>query len=827
MTGNLPAWCLRMRPAALSLLLAAACIGTTSSARAQEPEQAQAEQAEPAQPGAIRSPVQTIIQRATGNRSGAAAQPEDREPQAAAENAEAETEDAPSGAESGNAPAEPPPDATGGGGNRANEGDQPPAAPEAAAIETAREIVEADDTMGERMLKSLSGMIVGMFEGIRSDIASAGRTIRSLSGLREIEIDELKRVLSGILVLIGTCAVWAITGRALIRPFLHRLGESARNYGPVRTLAVGIIGAALDLFVLLMAVPAAILVTNLAGIEIDADQDIQTAVLAAYMVSAWLIVVVRMFLSPASRYMRVFNITGASARSITRTLSAIILLITFGEVAVYRILLELTNVGAASAGATLINVAALTYFAIFFVANRKRIVDYYEARAAKDEDLLVNTISAAVAPYLHYVVLIYLAFVIHQTMTTGGAGLSVLIATAKLTADTAVASLIISALTSFEERGLKLPARLAAKFPLMEERINAFAPHFYKFLKVIVAFLWLGVALQIVGVAALWDWAESEYGINILQTITSFLFIVVSGFIVWLLITAWIDYRLSPRHGREPTPREQTLFALLRNASLVAILIIGLIYALAEIGVSVAPLLASAGVVGLAIGFGSQKLVQDIITGVFIQFENAINVGDVIEAGGKTGTVEKLTIRSVSLRDLQGVYHVIPFSSVDLVSNHMKGFSFHVADVRIAYREDIDAAKAVMLDAYEEMLEDPIWSTKLLGGIEWFGVETITELAVILRARLKTRPGEQWAVGRAYLELVKKRFDESGIEIPFQHRTIWFGTERDGEAPPARLEISRPGGRASRAPAASPPAETGPTRQTIAQNAPTDADEDI
>ncbi len=287
-------------------------------------------------------------------------------------------------------------------------------------------------------------------------------------------------------------------------------------------------------------------------------------------------------------------------------------------------------------------------------------------------------------------------------------------------------------------------------------------------------------------------------------------------------MSSWIDYRLAPHHGHVPTPREQTLLGLARNAGLVAILVLGLTYGLSAIGLSVAPLLASAGVVGLAIGFGSQKLVQDIINGLFIQFENAINVGDVVEAGGKIGSVEKLTIRSVSLRDLEGVFHVVPFSSVDAVSNHMKGFSYHVADIGIAYREDIDAAKAEMLAAYDEMAADMEWATKLVGGVEWFGVQSLNPSSVLLRARLKTRPGEQWAVGRAYTELVKKRLDAAGIQIPYPHMTLWFGADRDGKAPPAQLEIARAGvaGRRGRRAAPEPAVPVPQVRQA---DAPTDA----
>jgi small-conductance mechanosensitive channel len=316
--------------------------------------------------------------------------------------------------------------------------------------------------------------------------------------------------------------------------------------------------------------------------------------------------------------------------------------------------------------------------------------------------------------------------------------------------------------------------------------------------------LWIGFVLQALGVLRLGDWLERRFGLDIVGAAASLLAIVLVGFGAWLAISTWIEYRLTPHGGRVPTAREHTLLSLLRNAAAIVILLVGLYYALLGVGISLAPLLASAGVIALAISWGSQKLVQDIITGLFIQLENAINVGDVVEAGGKIGVVEKLTIRSVSLRDVEGVYHLIPFSSVDAVSNHMKGFSYHVADISVAYGADIDAAKAAMLAAYDELAENPDWSWRLLGEIEWFGVQALADSAVILRARLKTRPGEQWAIGRAYAEAAKKRLDAAGIEIPFPQRKLWLETATDADRLPGRLE---------------------PTRQTRAAGAPTDAGE--
>lgn len=217
-----------------------------------------------------------------------------------------------------------------------------------------------------------------------------------------------------------------------------------------------------------------------------------------------------------------------------------------------------------------------------------------------------------------------------------------------------------------------------------------------------------------------------------------------------------------------------------------------LMLVLAEIGINIGPLIAGAGVLGLAIGFGAQKRVQDIITGVFIQLENAINTGEVVTAGGITGTAERLTIRSLGIRDLSGTYHVIRFSSVDTVSNYMRGFAYHVGEYGVAYREDTDKVIVRLREAFAELIADPDQKAQILEDLEVHGVTALADSSVNIRVRIKTMPGSQWAVGRAYNRLVKYHLDAGGIEIPFPHLTMYFGEDKDGNAPPAPLLVQRP-----------------------------------
>lgn len=282
------------------------------------------------------------------------------------------------------------------------------------------------------------------------------------------------------------------------------------------------------------------------------------------------------------------------------------------------------------------------------------------------------------------------------------------------------------------------------------------------------------------------DWAASATGMRILSALISAALIVVGGFVIYVTVSSWIECRLNPEVGRIPSSRERTLLSLLRNAFTIVLAVMVGMLALRESGVNIAPLLAGAGVIGVAVGFGAQKLVQDVITGIFNQLENAINEGDVVPAGGVSGVVERLTSRFVAMRDLRGVYHIVPFSAVDKVSNMMRHFAYHVADIGVAYRERIPEVKEAVHTAFERLAAGPEGAS-VIGLLDMWGVNELGDSAVVVRARIKTLPGKQWAVGRAYNESVKEVFDERGIEIPFPHITIWAGEDKDGSAPPLRL----------------------------------------
>ncbi|NJO67782.1 MAG: mechanosensitive ion channel [Rhodospirillales bacterium] len=196
--------------------------------------------------------------------------------------------------------------------------------------------------------------------------------------------------------------------------------------------------------------------------------------------------------------------------------------------------------------------------------------------------------------------------------------------------------------------------------------------------------------------------------------------------------------------GFAPSARARTLLPLARKVVLVLLVVMVVLITLSELGINIAPLLAGAGVIGLAIGFGAQKLVQDVITGFFILVEDAISIGDVVSVGGISGLVEDLSVRSIKLRDLSGNVHTVPFSSVDTVTNMTKTFSYYTTDVGVAYKEDTDQVSEVCKAVVDEMRDEPAFASDILEPLEVLGLDSFGDSAVNVKVRIKTRPIKQW-----------------------------------------------------------------------------------
>lgn len=221
--------------------------------------------------------------------------------------------------------------------------------------------------------------------------------------------------------------------------------------------------------------------------------------------------------------------------------------------------------------------------------------------------------------------------------------------------------------------------------------------------------------------------------------------------------------------------RVKTLTGMLRTICLTLLWVIGIVMSLDQIGLDITPILAGAGIVGLAVGFGAQNLVRDIINGFFMILENQIRVGDVGVVNGTGGLVEAISFRTITLRDLSGTVHIFPNGTVTTLANMTKDWSAYVMDIGVAYKEDTDRVVEIMREVGEDLRQDPQVGRKMLEPIEIMGVDAFGESEVLIKARIKTLPIEQWSVGREYRRRLKKAFDRENIEIPFPHRTLYMG----------------------------------------------------
>lgn len=267
-----------------------------------------------------------------------------------------------------------------------------------------------------------------------------------------------------------------------------------------------------------------------------------------------------------------------------------------------------------------------------------------------------------------------------------------------------------------------------------------------------------------------------------------------------ILLIAWVLLNLARRlirvfrdymGGRAEDPEDQrrieTLARVFRYIATVIISLVAGMLALSELGISIAPILGAAGVVGLAVGFGAQSLIKDYFTGFFLLLENQIRQGDVVEAGGKGGQVEEVTLRYLRLRDFEGSVHYVPNGLITTVTNKSRGFAQSLIEVGVAYRENVDEAFAAMREVGAEMRACAEFGDRILEDLEIVGVESWADSAVILRCRFKVKPLEQWNVRREFLRRLKTAFEAHGIEIPYPHLTLYAGVDKQGRAPAFRL----------------------------------------
>lgn len=270
--------------------------------------------------------------------------------------------------------------------------------------------------------------------------------------------------------------------------------------------------------------------------------------------------------------------------------------------------------------------------------------------------------------------------------------------------------------------------------------------------------------------------------------------------VLLILIIAWMALLVSRRLIRllrnymdarsetaEDKRRIETLARVFRYIDTVVITLVAGMLALSELGISIAPILGAAGVVGLAVGFGAQSLIKDYFNGFFLLLENQIRQGDAVEICGKIGDVEDITLRYVCLRDVEGNVHYVPNGQITTVTNKSRDYAYALIDVGVAYREDLEHVYGVIREVGAALRLDEAIGPKILADVQVQGVQDLADSAVMIRCRFKTVALEQWNVRRAFLGKLKQAFDHAGIEIPYPHLTIYAGQDKQGKAAPFHL----------------------------------------
>ncbi|HKJ78255.1 MAG TPA: mechanosensitive ion channel family protein [Prolixibacteraceae bacterium] len=227
----------------------------------------------------------------------------------------------------------------------------------------------------------------------------------------------------------------------------------------------------------------------------------------------------------------------------------------------------------------------------------------------------------------------------------------------------------------------------------------------------------------------------------------------------------------------EVEKRLNTLMGIVRTIIGIVVWTIFIMIFLKKINIDIAPILAGAGIIGLAVGFGAQELVRDFITGFFILLENQIRAGDVAIINGTGGLVEKIELRTTTLRDLSGTVHIFQNGKINTISNMTKEWSAMVFDIGVAYKEDISKVMKLMKEVADKMMEEEDYKKNILEPMEVFGLDSFGDSALVIKGRIKTKPIQQWSIGREYRKRLKEVFDQHKIEIPFPHQTIYWGEE--------------------------------------------------
>ena len=544
----------------------------------------------------------------------------------------------------------------------------------------------------------------------------------------------------------------------------------------LRRLPLALMRFVLDLLPVLGFAIAGHIVAATAVGGSDQTRLIVVSMVDAYVICSAIICLARMMLSPQRGGLRLVRMTDATARWSTNWIGWIAAVAVFGY-AIAQVGQLLGMSGAAHDG--LLKLVSLIYhgFLAVMVLQKGRAVKNW-IRAPSGATGVVARLRNAVAPVWHWIALFFLAasWIVWAVEIRNGLA-EVFHLFFALVLVTIVARLVLIVLLGSLDRALHIRPETAARYPGLEDRLRAYHPLLQGVARVLVCLAGALVLLEFWGVPT-FEWFAGDYlGQRLVAAFGTMALTLVLAAIVWEAVNAAIEAHLARLARSQQVARStrlRTLLPLLRTTLMVCIVVIAGLTILSEIGINIAPLLAGAGIVGIAVGFGSQKLVQDLITGIFLLLENTMQVGDWVTVSGLSGSVEHLSVRTIRLRAGDGSVHVIPFSSVTTVTNTNRGLGNAAVSIAIAYSEDTDRVGQVLQEIAAQMRKEPDFASSMLSDLQLWGVDKLDGASVTLTGQIVCTDAGRWPVQREFNRRVKIRFQELGITIfnPMQEYLI-------------------------------------------------------
>ena len=558
-------------------------------------------------------------------------------------------------------------------------------------------------------------------------------------------------------------------------PLYRKMGQWARRKNRERSnwlqLPAMIVGAfIIDLLLLALTLFVGQILSDKmnAGSRTIAFQ--QSLFLNAFALIEFFKAILRLIFCPMVAELRPFNIQDAGARYWNRRLSSLSSLIGYGLIVAVPIISNQVNV-LVGAMANVIIMLCITLWALYLIFRNKKEITLHLQNLAERSLAFFSLFIRAFALVWHWLASAYFIVLFFFSLFDPGNSLKFMMgATLRSLVIIGIAAFVSGMFSRWIAKTITLSPHTQRSYPELQKRLNGWLSTALSVARILTVCVAVMLLLSAWGLFDFWNWLHygaGEKTVDILIRIALILFFSAIG---WTILASLIENRLaSDIHGRPlPSARTRTLLTLFRNALAVIISTITIMIVLSEIGVNIAPLLAGAGALGLAISFGSQTLVKDIITGIFIQFENGMNTGDLVTIGPLTGTVERMSIRSVGVRQDTGAYHIIPWSSITTFANFVRGIGSVVANYDVDRHEDADKANQALKDAVAAVMEKDDIRGLIIGEPSFAGIVGLTNTAFTLRVSFTTLPLKQWTVRFALDSQVKKYFDLANIRAPVQ-----------------------------------------------------------